>query len=103
MKKFIYISTQFTGFHKWEEAPEEVSYLRSLHRHVFYVKIFWKVTKDRELEFFIQKKKVDSFLKELSLNELGSCESIAEKIFLQFNANSVQVSEDGENGAFISK
>ena len=31
----IIVRTQFEGFHKYVHAPDEVSYLRQLHRHIF--------------------------------------------------------------------
>lgn len=60
MLKTIYVRTSFVGFHKWETAPQEVSFLRDLHRHIFNVKVTLQVShSDRDVEFFLLKKDVD--------------------------------------------
>ena len=101
----IFVTTDFVAFHNWPGAPQEVEFLRSLHRHIFRVKVVWKVEHDnRDLEFFIQKEKLNKFLQENFSNKnlIGvSCEMMANKIKTEFNAESVEVSEDGENGAIV--
>lgn len=60
MLKVIYINTSFVGFHRWDSAPEEVAFLRDLHRHIFNVKVTVEVShNDRDVEFFLLKKDVD--------------------------------------------
>ena len=34
-KMTLWVTTQLEGFHKWEQAPDEVAYLRERHRHMF--------------------------------------------------------------------
>lgn len=107
MKKFIFIKTQFEGFHKYENAPDEVSFLKNLHRHIFYVKVSIQVFhNERDLEFFIVKKAIEKFIKESKISMNASCEYIAEGIYNFIYNNygnerkiSVEVSEDNENGA----
>jgi hypothetical protein len=33
----IQVRTSFVGVHQWKDAPDEVAFLRNLHRHVFKV------------------------------------------------------------------
>ena len=47
-KIFVVVKTEFEGFHSWEDAPDEVSFLRNLHRHIFHVTAKWKVNHDAE-------------------------------------------------------
>jgi hypothetical protein len=100
---YVYIKTQFEGFHRWPEAPAEVKFLRDLHRHIFQVKLAVPVThSERDVEFILFKRKVDEFISK-TLNELNtdawSCEKWCEILMEEFKASSVDVSEDGENGA----
>lgn len=104
MKTLVWITTEFVGFHRWVDAPDEVAFLRDWHRHIFKVKIAVKVThSDRDVEFFIFKKQVKEFLDNKYQNRQfeSSCEMIAEHIAKHFNAFRVSVSEDGENGAIV--
>ena len=100
----VIISTEFVGFHRWPDAPEHVSYLSSLHRHVFKVKIGVKVTHDnRDVEFITLKETVDYWIRENTFPQHFSCEmmcdAIAEFLSNEFDVAFVEVSEDGENGA----
>jgi hypothetical protein len=99
---FVWITTQFVGYHRWKDAPEEVDFLRNWHRHIFHVRVGVEVSAlNREVEFFILKKKVDEFLKGAYEGKTfeASCEMIANVILNQFKASVVTVSEDNENGA----
>ena len=104
----IFVTTQFEGIHCYPEAPDEVSFLRSPHRHMFHVRATLQVFHDdRELEFILVKRALNQFLKGDALQH-RSCEMIAREIlnFLQakygVRSYSVEVSEDGENGATIT-
>jgi len=117
MKRYIFVRTQFEGFHKWENAPEEVSFLQSLHRHLFQVKLTIAVEhNDREIEFFLVKQWLDKSAIPALIGRLGekmSCEAIAEQIiedtkdYLLYQKIegerkiTCEVSEDGENGAVV--
>ena len=105
MQSYVWTQLQFEGFHCWPNAPEEVSFLRDRHRHLFHVKVSWLVSHaDRDLEFFIQQKKVrkliDEKLKDPSTANY-SCEHWAEYLYTACGASEVTVSEDGENGATV--
>lgn len=106
-ERYITVRGEYEGFHAYEDAPDEVAFLRNSHRHVFE----WQATievhhDDRELEFFMVKWQIEReilpFIKVQS--NLGSCEMQAESI-LEGLVNSygpnryyyVSVSEDGEN------
>lgn len=112
MKKAIWVRTFFRGFHRWPDAPEQVAFLRNLHRHCFGVKVqIWVTGSDREVEFFILQSEVDF----VTVKQLGpalkgtpsmSCEMMAEYIAEKLKAKNyhvhfVEVDEDGENGARV--
>jgi len=107
MKKWIKIKECFEGIHFWSEAPKEVFFLRSPHRHIFHVTIQIEVFHDdRELEFIMVKRRIKDFLPKKELGQM-SCEMIAmdliSKIKIQYGQRHIiiEVSEDGENGAII--
>lgn len=110
MKRYIYITTQFEGIHRYKDAPSQVSYLREFHRHLFKIRIQVEVEhNERDIEFIMFKHQIDNFIevhyldKEVDL----SCESIAEElieyVILMLGDRKVicEVSEDGENGAIL--
>lgn len=113
MLKVIYINTSFVGFHRWDNAPEEVSFLRDLHRHLFNVKVTIEVShNDRDVEFFLLKKDVDfcidrfDYASWLNGKLVWSCEMVAERLIrdlslLEYKVVSVEVNEDWENGSII--
>lgn len=100
----ILVSSQFVGFHRWKDAPEEVKFLRDFHRHIFKVKISVEVTDpDRQVEFFMFKAKLDKVLADYNDHRFEfSCETIAQQLLERLpEACSAEVSEDGENGALV--
>jgi hypothetical protein len=104
----IFITTQFEGLHCYPKAPEEVSYLRNMHRHIFKVKCTIAVQhNDREIEFILFKTKINEFLNKKYNVHADSCEDIALEIALYLinmydRWVEVEVSEDGENGAIVT-
>jgi len=111
--KYIIIKTRKEAFHNWNDAPQEVEFLKNLHRHIFYIEVEISVSRnDRELEFFIVKKELDNYLEAYLNNKnriVGSCEMFAEDI-LRFIIGKypnrkymVSVFEDNENGARVEK
>jgi hypothetical protein len=110
-KTYVYCTTRFVGFHRWPDAPSEVKYLRDNHRHEFHVKVTVQVGhNDRDVEFITLRERVDElFSGGSSIHQFGakSCEMIAEDIisFVEadgtYKIHSVEVSEDGENGAIV--
>lgn len=109
-KTFIWVKTQFHGVHCYPEAPSEVDYLRSVHRHLFKVKATVQVHHDdREVEFHMMQNFIDSLYTEKNLDvNRKSCEMLAKELLdtlISKYGNKrdyrVEVSEDGECGAFI--
>ena len=116
----LWITTSYIGWHKYPDAPDDVSYLRYPHRHKFNVRAEFNVpdTSDRYLEFHMVEKTVkDSigivFVSHGMLDDngnpidVGSCEHQA-KLFgeeihrIYPELTSVSVDEDGECGAIWS-
>lgn len=109
---FVIVQTQFEGFHNYPEAPEEVSFLRFPHRHMFHVTAEIEVVHtDRDLEIIMVKRAIDFYFAETDFGRT-SCEEIAlllqEHLKLKyplsggFNRDrvvNIEVLEDGENGA----
>ena len=113
MNSNIWITTEFPGKHQWLNAPEEVSFLRNLHRHLFKVRVEVKVKhSDRDVEFFILKGDVNRLLCNTLIPHLEktpsmSCEMMGELIITElvkqkYKVQSVEVSEDAENGAIVT-
>jgi len=106
---FITVKTQFEALHNYPAAPDEVAFLRNLHRHIFKINVSIQVFHDdRELEFFMFKNEIEKHLrvsvfKEHSIGSM-SCEMIADIIMHYIygvypdRSCEVSVSEDGENG-----
>lgn len=111
ISKSIYVTTSFIAFHCWPEAPEEVSFLRSKHRHKFGVRACFRITEDRQLEFFLVQSEVNSICQHEIMPALKerrslSCESMALMIYNSLVSKGlpvteVEVNEDGENGSII--
>jgi 6-pyruvoyl-tetrahydropterin synthase len=108
MKKTVWITTSFIGYHQWPDAPARRFYLRELHRHKFNVRVAVEVIdSDREVEFHDLKDSVNLVLSEFP-EKLGSqsCEHLALVIYgrLPKNLNIVEVTvdEDGECGATLT-
>lgn len=103
----LHVVTKFEAFHRWVDAPADVAFLRSYHRHVFNVRVYIPVTHDnRQVEFFQFRRKVDVYItttlagREFEL----SCEQIAKMILETFpEAVAVEVKEDDENGALVER
>lgn len=105
----IIVKTQFEDYHKWSKAPKEVAFLRSIHRHIFFVEIETEVTHDdRELEFFMVKKVLDEaierFIKPMPPSK--SCEQMALKLrgllTVEYNRDFiVRIFEDNQNGVEV--
>jgi hypothetical protein len=102
----IFITTRFEGFHSWPNAPSEVAFLRDPHRHIFHVRCWREVTHDdRDVEFILWKREIEKqigLLADANDTKHWSCERWARAIGERCGAHSVEVSEDGENGALWS-
>ena len=97
----VIVKFSFEGLHRWKNAPE-TSYLKYPHRHIFYVTAKKRVSHtDRDIEFIDFKHQMQSYCEDLSLDNLGSCEKIAEELLIAFECCYVSVFEDNENGAEV--
>ena len=105
----IVIRTQFSGCHRYANAPEAVSYLRNPHRHVFYVEVEMSVThEDRELEFILVKNRLNEYLRSQPFEMEASCEHMASaiclflgKVYGAHREIRCCVYEDNENGGCV--
>jgi len=113
MKTSIKIRTQFEFVHCWKDAPEEVQFLRYLHRHDFLVSCEIEVFhNDRELEFFMVLHRLEHFIEAVMIPNCDvttSCEQFAQQIF-QYLIDTygkrkikVEVSEDGKSSAIVEE
>ncbi len=109
ISNFIEVRLHFEGQHCWPEAPDQVSFLQSPHRHLFHVRARMNVSHDdRELEFILVKRALEKFVSEWGF-DLGrrSCETMAQQIIFYIRTKwnrdfiEVEVNEDGENGAVV--
>jgi len=108
----VWCTTKFEGMHYWLDAPQEVAFLRTPHRHLFgvrveiYINHYASRGDNREVEFILLKRKVDDYLSELCTSS-HSCERIATdlgnhlKRAYKLEVASVSVDEDGENGSTV--
>jgi 6-pyruvoyl-tetrahydropterin synthase len=114
-ERTVYCTTRFAATHYYEGAPGSQAHLRHPHRHEFLVVVSVRVGHDdRDVEFLDLKERVDDHLDRL-VHERGrsgsigerSCEHVCEWLAEQLdaadglNVRSVDVSEDGENGARV--
>lgn len=107
---YVYARFQVEGFHYFAAAPEEVSFLRTRHRHMFHFKVGIEVRHDdREIEFIMLKRELENYFKEESVINDKSCEMLA-RLAISYLMNKykneprniwAEVSEDGENGAIV--
>jgi hypothetical protein len=108
----IWVKWTLPGFHAWPDAPDEVAYLRSRHRHLFHFKVTLSVShSDREVEFHM----LQTWCKALyadSILELNnrSCEMIASELLDKLTSHygrsrsyAVEVSEDDECGSVVTQ
>lgn len=105
----ILVKNVLEAVHCWPEAPEEVVYLRSPHRHQFYIETEIEVNHDdRELEFIMVQHRIRDFLRNRATFAIRtSCEQIAravaEHVLECYGPRNVTVTvrEDNENGARV--
>lgn len=107
VQSVVYCTTQFEGFHRWPEATSPVTYLRDRHRHIFHVKAGVKVSdRNRQVEFIQLKDHVNEIIGKLKSSpdcETWSCEEWAARLIKHAYLDYCDVSEDGENGAVVTR
>jgi hypothetical protein len=109
MMKSIFVTYQREGIHKYPGAANlpGVEFLASPHRHMFHFKITLQVYHDdREVEFILFKRELEKQYDNGTLQlDYKSCEMMADDIASYIISHypgrdlTVEVSEDGENGA----
>ena len=118
-KKFIWVKFQKEGIHCYPAAATDpnlatgdqydVSFLASLHRHIFHFRVDISVShSNRDIEFIQFKRWLENLYNQgtLQLN-YKSCEMIADDLYAQIASTYsnrdviIEVSEDGENGCRI--
>ena len=120
MKSKIWVTFRREGTHKFPAAltdPKfktgdeyDVSFLGYPHRHMFHFKIAIEVFHDdREIEFIQFKRWLENLYGKVVLElDYKSCEMMATDLYQQISAKypkrevTIDVSEDGENGAVIT-
>lgn len=107
--KTVIVDFDVVGFHYYQGAPDKVLFLRGTHRHIFRIRVGYRVTdSNREKEIFIQEDILKDYLGESYGNpclfDQMSCEMIAEDILMfarEDGAAWVEVYEDGRGGARV--
>lgn len=105
----IYVTFEKEGIHRYPDAPAGVEFLKNPHRHIFHFRVDVQVThNDRDIEFILFKRELESLYSEATLQvDYKSCEMLAEDLINYISGKypgrsiSVEVSEDGENGATL--
>ena len=111
-QKFIWVTFQKEGIHKYPDAPEGVEFLRHPHRHIFHFRVDIEVFHDdRDIEFILFKRELEALYDGGRVNastlqlDYKSCEMLADDLaeYIQDNYPGrdlkISVSEDNENGA----
>lgn len=118
-QKMIWVTFQREGIHCYPAAEtdpnlatgdwRDVSFLAVPHRHIFHFKVWIEVNhSDRDIEFIQFKRWLERlYTTDVLQLDYKSCEMMAEDLYKKI-ANEypnretwIEVSEDGENGAFI--
>lgn len=113
--KTIWVTFRREGIHKYPAALtdprlKDVDFLGHPHRHIFHFKVEAQVFHDdRDIEFILFKRELEAlFDTKTLLLDYKSCEMIADSLLDYLEDKypdrwfSVDVSEDGENGAIVS-
>lgn len=118
-KRWIWVTFQKEGIHKYPAALDDpalatgdeydVSFLGYPHRHKFHFRVAISVVhNDRDIEFIQFQRWLENLYKEDVIQlDYKSCEMMSDDLFDQISAKypgrdvKIEISEDGENGAFI--
>lgn len=110
ISRTIFVTFQKEGIHRYPDAPEGVEFLKHPHRHMFHFRVTVAVThNDRDIEFILFKRELEALYTGGAMEiDHKSCEMLAEDLInyiVKAYPNrmvSVEVSEDGENGATLT-
>jgi hypothetical protein len=105
-QKFIWVTFQKEGIHKYPDAPEGVEFLKYPHRHMFHFRVEMEVFhEDRDVEFILLKRELEALYSEGTLQlDFKSCEMMADDLYEYLEDKYegrdivIEVSEDLENG-----
>lgn len=105
-QKFIWVTFQKEGIHKYPDAPDGVEFLKYPHRHIFHFRVELEVFHDdRDVEFILLKRELEGLYNKGTLQlDYKSCEMMADDLFEYIEKEYpdrdviIEVSEDGENG-----
>lgn len=105
----IFVKFAKEGIHRYPDAPAGVEFLQHPHRHIFHFRVTVEVFhNDRDIEFILFKRELEGLYAEATLQmDYKSCEMLAEDLIDYIStkypgrAISIEVSEDGENGATL--
>jgi hypothetical protein len=108
-EKTVYCTVRWSGIHHWSSAPPVVDFLQHPHRHEFRAEVHVAVGHDdRDVEFIMLKQEVEGIAEEWlsGYQAETSCEEMCHRIAYllfsrEYSVRSVEVSEDGENGAKV--
>lgn len=105
----IFVTFQKEGIHRYPDAPEGVEFLKNPHRHIFHFRVSISVTHDdRDIEFILFKRELEDLLAGTMEIDYKSCEMLASDLIEYLEekypgrCGSVEVNEDGENGAILT-
>ena len=111
----IFVTFQKEGIHRYPDAATDprladVSFLGSPHRHIFHFRVDIDVFhNDRDIEFILIKRELEALYSDKTLQvDYKSCEMLAEDLIDYISKKypgrkiSVEISEDGENGATLT-
>lgn len=110
MMKYVCVQTRYEAIHFYPDAPDEVAFLRNLHRHEFQVNVTMEVFHgNRDVELILLKRFLnDTINASIPKTSDISCEVMASLIADALRDKygparwlQVQVLEDGENGALV--
>lgn len=116
MKSVVISTCSVNGFHAWPDAPADLAYLSTRHRHAFYFKVEVRVGHDnRQVEFHQLQRAARYFLEAIFPKggnggefEFGSrsCEMIASELLQRmvkegWTVTAIEVWEDNECGGRV--
>jgi hypothetical protein len=114
----IIVTTKVVGFHRWEDAPEEVIYLARNHRHLFTFRVeLFVLHNHRDVEFHTVLRALRAMIPRLGIEApiIGtdevwfgkqSCEMLAEALGKRlvaegYSPSAIEVWEDDENAGRV--
>lgn len=106
-QKSIWVTFRKEGIHCYPDAPPGAEFLKHPHRHMFHFKVQIEVFHDdRDIEFILFKRELEGLYDVETLQlDYKSCEMIADDLAAYIQGKypgrelTIDVSEDGENGA----